>query len=293
MDNSERLAKQFEACRGHLREVAYRMLGSASEADDAVQEAWLRLCRSDPNVIENIGGWLTTVVARVCLDTLRSRKVRAEQPIEAEDLELPARGRDIDVEREMQLADSVGLALLVLLDRLEPAERLAYVLHEMFDLRFDEIARIVERTPAAARKLASRARQRLRGIAPPSAADRTRQRELADAFLSASRAGNFGALLELLDPDVVLHADAAAVRSDTAVAVRGSRFVARRALAYSHRAPFSRLALVNGRVGIIVALRGRLLAALNFTVDRDRITTIDVIADPAHLERLELAQLDA
>ena len=292
MNDPDWITKQFEARHGHLREVAYRMLGSLSEADDAVQEAWLRLCRSDASSVNNMGGWLTTVVARVCLDALRSRKRRAEGPIGEEALE-PLAGEDgTAIENEMQLAESVGLALLVILDRLEPAERLAYVLHDMFDLPFDEIARMVNRTPTAARKLASRARQRLRGGDKPSNSDLVRQRRVAEAFLAASRDGDFRALLDVLDPDVVLCADAMATRTGLPVEVRSAPLVARGASAYSDRVQFAQLALVDGRVGVVIAPRGQLFAVLGLTVTDEKITRIEVIADPLRLNQLELALLN-
>lgn len=291
MNDPEWLAKQFEVYGGRLREVAYRMLGSLGDAEDAVQEAWLRLCRCDASVVNNMGGWLTTVVARICLDTLRSRKLRAEEPIDPRDLEPLTNHDGIDSEAEMQLADSIGLAVLVILDRLDPAERLAYVLHDVFDLPFDEIAHIVDRTPTAARKLASRARQHLRGAARPSELDLSRQREIAEAFLAASRDGDFHALLEVLDPDVVLHADAAAANTHAPVEVRGASSVVRGALAFADRIRFAQLGLVNGKVGIIVAPRGHLFVVLSLTFVRDKIVGIEVIADSARLKNLELALL--
>jgi RNA polymerase sigma factor (sigma-70 family) len=289
MNDREWLTQQFETYRGHLHQVAYRMLGSLSDADDAVQEAWLRLCRSDAGAVTNMGGWLTTVVARICLDALRSRKLRAEEQIDAIDLETIASERD--AEREMQLADAVGLALLVILDRLEPAERLAYVLHDMFDLPFDDIARIVDRTPTATRKLASRARQRLQGGGARARSDLSLERNLAEAFLMASREGNFRALLEVLDPNVVLRADAVAVKTGAPVEMRGASLVARGALTFSDRVRFARLALVNGHVGVIIAPRGHLFLLLRFAVAHDRIVGIDVIAEPARLKALDLALL--
>jgi RNA polymerase sigma factor (sigma-70 family) len=291
MNDRERLTEQFETYRGHLRQVAYRMLGSLSDAEDAVQEAWIRLCRSDASAVNNMGGWLTTIVARVCLDALRSRKLRAEDQIDTKDFEALAGERGGEAEREMQLADSVGVALLVILDRLEPAERLAYVLHDMFDLRFDDIARIVDRTPTAARKLASRARQRLRGAGGRSRPDLSGGRKLAEAFLLASRDGNFRALLEVLDPRVVLHADAVAAKSRTPVEVRGAALVARGALTFSDRVRFAQLALVNGHVGIVIAPRGQLFVVLTFAIARNKIVKIDVIAEPSRLNQLDLATL--
>jgi RNA polymerase sigma factor (sigma-70 family) len=293
MDDPQWLAKQFEAYRGHLREVSYRMLGSLSEADDAVQEAWLRLCRSDASVVNNMGGWLTTIVARVCLDMLRSRKLRAEEPIDPKDFGLLAGQDGVNAESEMQFADSIGVAVLVILDRLEPAERLAYVLHDMFDLPFGEIAHIVDRTPTAVRKLASRARQRLRGGARPFNSDLSRQRDIAEAFLAASRDGDFHALLKVLDPDVVLHADAAAANAQDSVEVRGASSVARGAQAFSDRVRFAQLGVVNGKIGVIIAPYGHLFVVLSLTVVRDKIAEIEVIGDSGRLTRLELALLRA
>lgn len=290
MDEHKWLAERFEENRGRLRGVAYRMLGSLSEADDAVQEAWLRLSRSDTSGVKNLGGWLTTVVARVCLDMLRSRKSRREEPLGAHVPEpIASREDGIDPEHEALLADSVGLALLVVLETLAPAERVAFVLHDMFDLPFDEIAPIVGRSPAAARQLASRARRRVRGGATVPDADLTRQRAVVDAFLAASRGGDFDALLAVLDPDVVLRADGAAAPAGAPREVRGAPAVAKLALAFSGRAPFAQLALVNGAVGIVVAPRGRLLVVLGLTVTRGKIVEIDVVTDPARLRRLDLA----
>jgi len=292
MDDPEWLARRFEAYRRHLRDVAYRMLGSSSDADDAVQEAWLRLCRSDSAVVNNMGGWLTTVVARICLDALRSRKRRIEEPAAPEYLAQLAGQGDVDADTDVELADSVGLAVLVILDRLDPAERLAYVLHDMFDVSFEEIARIADRTPLAARKLASRARQRLRGTARPPNFELSRRRDIAEAFLAASRDGDFHALLAVLDPDVVLHADPAAAQGNAAIEVRSAPLVARGALAFSARARFAQLALVDGRVGVLVAPRGRLLVVLRFTVALGKIVKIEVIGEASRLAQLELALLD-
>src|SRR5437870_5514180 len=227
MDSRDWLAERFEESRAHLRAVAYRMLGSGSEADDAVQEAWLRVSRSDPSDVENLGGWLTTIVARLCLDMLRSRTARREEPLDADVLG-PVVGREdsTDPEREALLADAVGPALLVVLETLAPSERVAFVLHDMFDLPFDEIAPIVGRTPAAARQLASRARRRVQGAAAVPDADLTRQRAVVDAFLAASRGGDFDALLAVLDPDVVLRADGTAVQAGASKEVRGAAAVA-------------------------------------------------------------------
>jgi len=295
MTELEGLADRFEASRPRLRAVAYRMLGSAAEADDAVQEAWLHVSRAQATSIDNLNGWLTTVVARVCLDMLRSRRSRREQPLETRGD--PAEGaRPADStgpESEALLADSVGLAMLVVLDRLAPAERVAFVLHDMFDLPFDEIAGITGRSPAAARQLASRARRRVRGTPAPQGAGLARQRELVSAFLAASRAGDFEALVAVLDPQVELHADPAAAPPHSPLVVTGATEVARRAPAFRGRAPFARLALVDGEVGIVVGPAGRLGAVLRFAFSADRITGIDVVADPERLGRLRLAVLEA
>jgi RNA polymerase sigma-70 factor, ECF subfamily len=293
MDEHELLAEQFEANRIHLRAVAYRMLGSLSEADDAVQEAWLRLSRSDTSRLLNLGGWLTTVVARVCLDMLRSRKTRREEPLDALGPE-PTVGREggIDPEHEALLADSVGLALLVVLETLAPAERLAFVLHDMFDVPFEEIASIVGRSPAAARQLASRARRRVQGAAAAPAEDLSRQREVVDAFLTALRGGDFDGLLTVLDPDLVVRADPAAVAPGGSREVRGAQAWAKGALAFSRGARFARPALVNGAVGVIVAPRGRLFRVLSFTFTGGKIGGIDVVGDPARLRQLDLALLN-
>jgi RNA polymerase sigma factor (sigma-70 family) len=291
MDDHEWLAERFESHRMHLRGVAYRMLGSLGEADDAVQEAWLRLSRSDTSGVRNLGGWLTTVVARICLDMLRSRKAQREEfldPNAAEPLAGPEPA--IDPEQEALLADSVGLALLVVLETLAPAERVAFVLHDMFDLPFEEIAPIVGRSATAARQLASRARRRVRGAPAVPEGDLARQREVVAAFLAASRGGDFNALLALLDPNVVVRADRTAPAGAPAE-VRGAPAVAKTALAFSGRARFAQLALVNGAVGIVAAPRGRLLVALGFTIRRGRIVRIDVIADPERLRQLEVATL--
>ena len=296
MDEHDWLADRFEEQRGHLRAVAYRMLGSLSEADDAVQEAWLRLSRADTSDVENLGGWLTTVVGRVCLDMLRSRKARREEPLgEVVPMRVASRGAGSDPEQEALLADSVGLALLVVLETLEPAERLAFVLHDMFAVPFDEIAPIVDRSPTAARQLASRARRRVHGIggrdggiaAPRS--DLTRQREVVDAFLAAARGGDFDALLAVLDPDVVLCSDRAARRPGVPAEVRGVNAVATLALKGRDRA--AQPALVNGAVGVIVAPRGRLMMVLDFTIVDGRIVAIDAIADPERVQELDLAML--
>jgi RNA polymerase sigma factor (sigma-70 family) len=293
MDDQEWLAERFEEHRTHLRAVAYRMLGSLSEADDAVQEAWLRLSRSDADGIENLGGWLTTVVSRVALNMLRSRRTRREEPIDVRVADpIVSRAEGMDPEHEALVADSVGLALLVVLDSLAPAERLAFVLHDMFGVPFDEIAPIVDRSPAAARQLASRARRRVRGSAPVPDPDLTRQREVVDAFFAAARDGDFEALVAVLDDDVVLRSDGGAGRPGATMVVRGAREVAGRALTYARLSPFVRPALVNGAVGVVVAPRGRPFSVMGFTVTGGRIVAIDGLNDPARLRRLDLAGLD-
>jgi RNA polymerase sigma factor (sigma-70 family) len=294
MDEREFLAEQFEEHRPHLRAVAYRMLGSTAEADDAVQEAWLRLSRSDAGEIDNLGGWLTTVVARVCLNALRARRRHGEEPlgphvpdpvIDAADGSSP--------EHEALLADSVGLALLVVLETLPPAERLAFVLHDMFGVPFDEIAPIVDRSPEAARQLASRARRRVRGAAPQPDPDRARQREVVEAFFAASRDGDFEALVAVLDPDVVLHADGGVLRPDATVVVRGAETVARRALMFSRMAPHTRPALVNGTPGVVVIPPdGKVFSIMAFTVADGKIVEIDALVDPERLAAVDLSALE-
>jgi RNA polymerase sigma-70 factor (ECF subfamily) len=269
------------------------MLGSLDEAEDAVQEAWLRLNRSDSNSLENLRGWLTVVVARVCLDMLRARKARREAPSDADRSErFVSQNPGADPESEASLADSVGLALLVVLDTLAPAERLAFVLHDMFAVPFDEIAPIVGRSPTAARQLASRARRRVQGADQAREEDLIRQREVVEAFLAASRSGNFEALLEVLDPEVVARADPAAVPAGSALEIHGAAAVARQALSGSRRAQFAQPALVNGAVGVVVAPLGRLLLVVAFKVRGEKILEIEVIADPERLRQLDLAVLD-
>src|SRR5215211_5701547 len=293
MDEHDFLAEQFEENRTHLRAVAYRMLGSLSEADDAIQEAWLRLSRSETSGVENLGGWLTTVVARICLDMLRSRSSKREEPLGVRVPEpIVSREGGIDPEHEALLSDSVGLALLVVLETLSPTERLAFVLHDMFGVPFEEIASIVGRSPGAARQLASRARRRVRGAATSVDAGLACQREAVDAFLAASREGDFEALLAVLDPDVVLRIDGGAVRAGLSREVRGVRAVAEQTLTFSRLSPFVRPALVNGAAGVVVAPRGRPFAVMGFTVRRGKIVEIDVLADPARLRQLDLAVLD-
>ncbi len=291
------LAERFEERRARLRAVAFRMLGSLSEADDAVQEAWLRLSRSDASLIEDLDGWLTTVVARVCLNMLRAREARRERPLDARVPEPIVTSEDgVDPEHEALLADSVGLALLVVLETLSPPERLAFVLHDMFGLPFDEIAQVVERTPAAARQLASRARRRVRGAAPVPDADLARQREVVNAYMAAARDGDFEGLLAVLDPDVVRRADFGAAPTLTSPAeVRGAEAVAKQALAFLRRqgpAVVTRPALVNGAVGRVVFREGRPLAVMGFTVSDGKIVAIDILADPGRLRELDLAFLD-
>jgi RNA polymerase sigma-70 factor, ECF subfamily len=293
MNDTEWLAARFEEHRSHLKSVAYRMLGSLAEADDAVQEAWLRLARSQAREIENLRGWLTTVVARVCLNTLESRRSRREEPL---DVHVPdpvvSLDEEIDPEHEALLADSVGLALLVVLDTLTPAERLAFVLHDMFAVPFDEIAAIVGRSPDAARQLASRARRRVQAADRAPDADLARQRAVVDAFLAAAREGDFNALLEVLDPDVVLRADAGALPSPPSRLVRGAREVAQLALAFSDLARSSRPALVNGAAGIVVAPEGRVYSVFGVTIKHDKIVEFDILGDPERLAQLDLVVLN-
>ena len=297
MDEQDWLAKRFEEHRSHLRAVAYRMLGSLSEADDAVQETWFRLGRSETSRIKNLGGWLTTFVGRVCLDMLRSRTSRRVVPL-GEPLAtrvpepLVSRADGIDPEHEALLADSVGLALLVVLETLTPAERLAFVLHDMFSVPFEEIAPVVGRSPTAARQLASRARRRVQGEAHVPDADLATQREVVDAFLAASRDGDFDTLLAVLDPDVVLRIDGGAVRAGLSREVRGARAVAEQTLTFSRLSPFVRPALVNGAAGVVVAPRGRLFSVMGFTIRGGKIVEVDILADPARLSRLDVSVFD-
>ena len=290
-NEKELLALRFEESRRHLRAVAYRMLGSLSEAEDAVQEAWLRLSRADASAVENLGGWLTTVVARVCLDMLRSRTSRREEPLVAHFPD-PIVSRDDDPAQQALLADSVGLALLVVLQMLPPAERLAFVLHDMFAMPFEEIAPIVERSPTAARQLASRARRRVQGAAVPDV-DLDRQREVVDAFFAASRAGDFGALVAVLDPDVVLRFDRGGGKRGE---VRGAEKVAKQSLTFRRAADarfVERRATVNGAPGVVLFVDGQPFSVLGFTVAGGKIVELDILADPARLARLDLTLLDA
>jgi RNA polymerase sigma factor (sigma-70 family) len=280
------LARRFDDHRPRLRAVAYRMLGSQSEAEDAVQEAWLRLSRSDAGDVGNLGGWLTTVVARICLDILRSRDARREDPLSAELVEVIASGAEAYApDHELLLADSVGAALLVVLETLAPAERLAFVLHDMFAMPFEEIAAIVGRSPTAARQLASRARRRVQGAAAAPEADRARQREIVAAFLAASRDGDFDALLALLDPEVVLRADLAAVAAGASPELRGADAVAR---TFSGRARFAQPALVNGAVGAVWAPGGRPRVIFGMTIARGRIVEISLVADAERVRQIDL-----
>ena len=292
MTERDYLAERFEENRTHLRAVAYRMLGSSSEVDDAVQEAWLRLSRADTAGIDNLGGWLTTVVARVCLDMLRSRKSRREEPFTPDAPEPVATGTlGSSPEQEALLADSVGLALLVVLDRLTPAERLAFVLHDMFAVPFEEIAPIVGRSAEATRQLASRARRRVRGGAAAPDPDLVRQREVVEAFIAALRGGDFEGLLAVLDPDLVVRADMP-VPSGAPSEIRGAAVWAKGAIAYGHLAQLTRPALVDGAIGVVVAPQGRLVRALRFTIANGKITEIEVIGNPARLGELDVSIVD-
>jgi RNA polymerase sigma factor (sigma-70 family) len=285
MDEKNFLAEKFETNRAHLRAVAYRMLGSAGEVDDAVQETWLRLSRSDTSAVENLGGWLTTVVARVCLDMLRARKSRREEPIGPH---VPEPVADDPHERDRELADSVGAALLVVLETLAPAERLAFVLHDMFAVPFEEIAPIVDRTPAAARQLASRARRRVQGTPLAPDADFSRQKQIVDAFLAASRGGDFEGLLAVLDPDVVVRVDQAAQRLGSLAEIRGASAVAE---TFKGRAQAAKPALVDGALGIAVIIGGQLRIVLRVTVSGDRISAIEAVADPGRIAAFDVEML--
>jgi RNA polymerase sigma-70 factor (ECF subfamily) len=291
MDQHDFLAARFEEHRPHLRSVAYRLLGSLSEADDAVQETWLRLSRSDTDEVANLGGWLTTVVGRVALNMLRSRNQRREEPL---DVRVPdpivTRLDGGDPEHEALLADSVGLALLVVLETLTPAERLAFVLHDLFAMPFDEIAAVVGRTEPATRQLASRARRRVQGAAPTPDRDRARQREVIDAFLAAARGGDIDGLLAVLDPDVVVRSDGGALRPSSVL--RGSEAVARGAVVFAQIAELTRPALVNGAVGAVAMSEGRPLSVAAFTVVGGKVARLDILSDPERLARIDLSVLD-
>jgi RNA polymerase sigma factor (sigma-70 family) len=290
MDEKQWLAEKFEGSRGHLRGVAYRMLGSLSEADDAVQEAWLRLNRSDTSDVQNLSGWLTTVVAHVCLDMLRSRRSRREESMESKAAKPVAqRAATMDPEQETLMAESVGLALLVVLDTLAPAERLAFVLHDMFDVPFDEVAGIVGRSPEAARQLASRARRQVRGAETVVDANRESHRRIVEAFITALRGRDFGALIAVLDPDLVVRADSGP--SGVPREVRGAEQWAKGAIAYAQAIGFAQPALVDGGVGLVVAPRGKLSRALKFTIKEGKISQIEVITQQSRLKQLNLAIL--
>jgi RNA polymerase sigma factor (sigma-70 family) len=295
MNKLEVLAERFEEQRPHLRAVAYRMLGSLSEADDAVQETWLRVSRADSEDIDNLRAWLTMITARVCLNTLKSRNSRREEPVGAH-VPDPIISLDdrLDPEEEVLLADSLGLALLVVLDALEPAERLAFVLHDMFAVPFDKIALIVERSPAATRQLASRARRRVQGATPFPDADLAGQREVVDAFLAASREGDFEALIAILDPEVVLRADRGALPPGASQVIRGAPAVAEQTMAFARsRRGEAMPALINGEAGVVWAAQGRPYSVVGFTVRRGRIVAINVLADPTRLQQLAFDVLDA
>jgi len=292
VDDADGLTRDFETHRAHLRAVAYRMLGSLAEADDAVQESWLRLARADTTDVQNLRGWLTTVVARVCLDMLRGRAARREDPLEArlpDPIVGPADGTD--PERHALLADSVGLALLVVLDTLSPAERLAFVLHDIFAVPFNEVGSVMDRSPAAAKQLASRARQRLRGATAASTVDPRRQRQIVDAFLAAVHDGNFDALLAVLDPDVVLRADAGKGPMGPSQVVRGATAAASQVLRFAPLARLARPVLVNGTPGLLATSNGQPLSLLAVTIRDDKIVEIDVLADPERLNKLDLPDL--
>lgn len=294
MNEHDVLATQFEKNRSHLRAVAYRMLGSLSEADDAVQEAWLKLNRSASSEIENLGGWLTTVVARVCLDILRARNARREDSLE-ERLDKTAgpavRSHTLDPEQETMLAESVGLALLVVLDTLDPAERISFVLHDLFAVPFEEIAAIVGRSPAATRQLASRARRRVQGADTAARADLASQRKAVDTFLAALRAGDFNALLAVLDPEVVIRTDATAQPVEAMREIRGAENWARGAITAARGARAAQPALIDGAVGLVIAPKGRLFRVLRFTLANGKIAEVEVIGDPERLRQLDLAVL--
>ncbi|MFG2341853.1 RNA polymerase sigma factor SigJ [Streptomyces yangpuensis] len=297
MSGTESQARRFEEHRPHLRAVAYRMLGSLSEAEDAVQEAWLRLSRSDADAVENLGGWLTTVVGRVCLDMLRSRTARREDPLDDQDgrVRLPdpiVSGADgLDPEQEVLLADSVGIALMVVLETLAPAERLAFVLHDLFAVPFDEIAPVLGRSTAATRQLASRGRRRVQSAVPSPDPDRARLRAVADAFLAAARGGDFDALVSVLDPEVVARSDGGALRPS--LVRRGAAEVASQAITFARLAEAARPALVNGLPGVVALAEGRALSVMAFTVRDGRIVALDILTDPERLARIDLSAVEA
>jgi RNA polymerase sigma-70 factor (ECF subfamily) len=294
----ERLAEEFEAHRPHVRAVAYRMLGSVSEADDAVQETWIRFGRTDVSGVDNLRGWLTTVVSRVCLDMLRTRASRREDPLDDVHVPDPVVGaighaEGAGPENEAMLADSVGLALLVVLEKLEPAERLAFVLHDVFGMTFEEIAPVVERSVVATRQLASRARRRVQGQAPRSETDLRQQRRVVDAFLAAARDGDFEALVTVLDPEIVLRADGGAVKGMTRL-VRGAQAVAVQAATFSKLGLSNQVVLVNGSIGLVSRLPdGRALSVIGFTIAGGRVVEMDILADPDRLSRLDLSAIES
>ena len=293
MPTPEWLAEQFEQQRAHLRAVAYRILGSASDAEDAVQEGWIRLGRTDVGGVENLRAWLTTVVARVCLDILRTRTSRREAPLDVHVPDPVITRADRDPESDAMLADSVGLALLVVLETLEPAERLAFVLHDVFGLTFDEIAPIVDRSPVAARQLASRARRRVQGEAPTSDRDLGQQRRVVDAFLAAVQDGDFEPLVAILDPDIVLRADGGALAGASRF-VRGARAVAAQAATFSSLGLSNQFVLVNGNLGLLSRRSdGRLFAVLAFTIAGGKVVEMDILADPERLSRLDLSAVES
>ncbi|GHG59881.1 sigma-70 family RNA polymerase sigma factor [Streptomyces griseocarneus] len=295
MSEKDFLAQRFEEHRPHLRAVAYRMLGSLSEAEDAVQEAWFRLSRSDADAVENLGGWLTTVVGRVCLDMLRSRSTRGEEPLHDQNgqVRLPdpviSAPDRLDPEQEILLADSVGVALMVVLQTLAPAERLAFVLHDMFAVPFDEIATVLGRTPASTRQLASRARRRVQGAAPAPDTDLSRSRQVVDAFLSASRGGDFDALVAVLDPDIVARSDGGTLLPSALR--RGAAEVASQAIMFARFAEAGHPVLVNGTPGFVAFAEGRPMSVMAFTIQGDRITALDILTDPERLACLDLSGL--
>ncbi len=292
MDKRTLRVEGFEERRPRLRAVAYRMLGSLSEADDALQEAWLRISRADTTDIENLDGWLTTVVARVCLNMLRSRDHRREQPL---DVHVPdpiiSHESGLDPEHEAVLADSVGLALQVVLESLTPAERVSFVLHDMFAVPFEDIGELIERSPAAARQLASRARRRVQGQAPTPEPDVNRQREVVNAFFTAARDGDFDALVAVLDPNIVLRADGGPSRARPTVVIHGARDVAAQAILATKLARFVRPALINGSAGVVVVVNGRAFSVMGFTVARGKVVAIDVLYDPHRLANIDLNAL--
>src|SRR2546426_5644487 len=292
MPPPEWLAERFEEHRAHLRAVGYRMLGSASEAEDAVQESWIRLGRTDVSAVENLRAWLTTAVARVCLDMLRTRASRREDPLDVHVPDPVITRADRDPESDAMLADSVGLALLVVLEKLEPAERLAFVLHDVFGMTFDEIAPIVDRSPVAARQLASRARRRIQGQAPTSDADLRTQRRVVDAFLAAVRDGDFEALVAVLDPAILLRADGGAVKGMSRL-VRGAQAVASQAATFSKLGLSNEVVLVNGNIGVVTRLPdGRLFSVIGFTIAGGKAVEMDILGDPDRLSRLDLSAIE-